>query len=116
MKKSELTCSIPMAKLLTGVPEEADIGSIAVFVGVKGSGVFMGSQMAANPEEIASMLSAFNEAKQSVIEGIIRDHGMQMMVSVMFFLASSNPDAKNLGIDPEELMRKYAESDGGNEG
>lgn len=116
MKKSDLTCSIPMAKLLTGVPEEADIGSIAVFVGVKGSGVFMGSQMAANPEEIASMLSAFNEAKQSVIEGIIRDHGMQMMVSVMFFLASSHPDAKNLGINPEELMRKYAESDGGNEG
>lgn len=116
MKKSDLTCSIPVAKLLTGVPEEAEIGSIAVFVGVKGSGVFMGSQMAANPEEIASMLGAFNEAKQSVIEGIIRDHGMQMMVSVMFFLASSHPDVKNLGIDPEELLRKYAESDGGNEG
>lgn len=115
MKKAELTCSIPIAKLLTGVPDDAEIGSIAVFVGVKGSGVFMGSQMAANPEEIAAMLSAFNEAKQSVVEGIIRDHGMQMMVSVMFFLASSHPDAKDL-IDPEELLRRYSESNGGGDG
>ncbi|SNB45259.1 hypothetical protein [Geobacter sp. DSM 9736] len=107
MRKNELTCSIPMAQLLSNVPEDSEISSVTIFVGVKGSGVFMGSRMAPNPEEMASMISAFGEAKRSVIEGIIRDHGMEMMVSVMFFLASRDPGTKDLGIDPEELMRSY---------
>lgn len=36
MKKGELTCSMAMAKLLAAVPEDAEIGSAAVFVGIKG--------------------------------------------------------------------------------
>ena len=107
MKKSELTCSTAMAGLLAGVPDDAEIGSVAVFVGVKGGGVFMGSHMAASPEEMAAMISAFGEAKRSVIEGIIRDHGMDTMVTVMFFLASNHPDAKELGTDPADFLRKY---------
>jgi hypothetical protein len=107
MKKRELTCSIPMAQLLSNVPEDAEIGSVTIFVGVKGSGVFMGSHMARNAEEIASMISAFGDAKRSIIEGIIREHGMEMLVSVMFFLASRDPEAKDLGIDMDELMRNY---------
>lgn len=116
MKKGELTCSIPMARLLASVPEDSDIGSVAIFVGVKGSGVFMGSLMDANPEQLASMISAFGEAKQSVIEGIIRDHGMEMMVSVMFYLASSHAETRDLGIDPSDLLRKYFVPERGGEG
>jgi hypothetical protein len=107
MNKGDLACSIAMAKLLAAVPEDAEIGSVAVFVGVKGSGVYMGSNMDANPEQIASMISAFSEAKRSVLEGIIRDHGMEMMVSVMFFLASSSPNAKELGNDPADIFKQY---------
>lgn len=105
MKKGDLTCSIPMAKLLAGVPEDAEIGSVAMFVGVKGGGVYMGSHMEANPEQIASMLGAFGEAKRTVIEGIIRDHGTEMLVTVMFYLASSQAGAQDLGTD--ELLKKY---------
>ncbi|HEY3307217.1 MAG TPA: hypothetical protein VGJ93_02065 [Desulfuromonadaceae bacterium] len=107
MKKGDLTCSIAMAKLLAAVPEDAEIGSVAMFVGVKGSGVYMGSHMDANPEQIASMISAFSEAKRSVLEGIIREHGMEMMVSVMFFLASSNTDTRELGADPADFFKQY---------
>lgn len=107
MKKGDLTCSIAMAKLLAGVPEDAEIGSVAMFVGVKGSGVYMGSHLDANPEQIASMISAFSEAKRSVLEGIIREHGMEMMLSVMFFLASSNADARELGADPADFFKQY---------
>lgn len=107
MKKGDLTCSIPMAKLLAGVPEDAEIGSVAVFVGVKGAGVYMGSHMDANPEQMASMITAFGEAKRSVIEGIIREHGMEMLVTVMFFLGTSNPEAKQFGDDPADLLKKY---------
>ena len=107
MKKGELTCSAAMTSLLTSVPEDADIESVAVFVGVKGGGVFMGSHMAASPRDIASMISAFGEAKSSVIEGIIRDHGMETMVTVMYYLASSHPDAKDLATDPDAFFRKF---------
>ena len=107
MKKGDLSCSTAMASLLAGVPEDADIESVAVFIGVKGGGVFMGSHMTANPRDIASMISAFGEAKSSVIEGIIRDHGMETMVTVMYFLASSHPDAKDLGNDPDAFFRKF---------
>ena len=116
MKKSDLTCSTVMAELLSGVPEDAEIGSVAVFVGVKGGGVYMGSNMGANPEQIAAMISAFSEAKRSVLDGIIRDYGMETMVTVMYFLASSHPDAKELGNDPDDLFRKYfvpGQGDGG---
>ena len=105
MKKSDLTCSTAMAGLLASVPEDAEIGSVAVFVGVKGGGVYMGSHMGANPEQIASMISAFSEAKRSVIDGIIRDYGMETMVTVMYFLASNHPDAKELGND--DFFQKY---------
>src|SRR3974390_2604428 len=84
MNKGDLTCSIAMTRLLSSVPEDAEIGSVAVFVGVKGGGVYMGSTMADNPQKIASMISAFSEAKRSILENIIREHGMEMMVSVMF--------------------------------
>jgi hypothetical protein len=107
MNKGDLTCSIAMAKLLATVPEDAEIGSVAVFVGVKGGGVYMGSHMDSNPEQIASMLSAFSEAKRSVLEGIIRVHGMETMVSVMFFLASSTANTKELGSDPSDFFKKY---------
>jgi hypothetical protein len=107
MRKGDLTCSIEMARLLSSVPEDAEIGSVAIFVGVKGSGVYMGSTMDSNPEQIASMISAFSEAKQSVLEGIIREHGMEMMVSVMFFLASSSANAKELGTDPSDILKQY---------
>ena len=107
MKKGELTCSLAMAKLLAGVPEDAEIGSAAIFVGIKGGGVFMGSHIDPNPEEMASMLSAFSEAKQPVIEGIIREHGMEMLVTVMFYLASSQPNAKEMDKDPADLFRQY---------
>lgn len=107
MKKGDLTCSIAMAKLLAGVPEDAEIGSVAMFVGVKGSGVYMGSHLDANPEQIASMISAFSEAKRSVLEGIIREHGMEMMLSVMFFLDSSNADVRELGADPADFFKQY---------
>jgi hypothetical protein len=107
MNKGDLTCSIAMARLLSSVPEDADIGSVAVFVGVKGGGVYMGSTMAANPEQIASMISAFSEAKRSVLEGIIREHGTEMMVSVMFFLASSSANAKELGSDPSDIFKHF---------
>ena len=107
MKKGDLTCSIAMAKLLSTGPEDADIGSVAIFVGVKGSGVYMGSYMDANPEQIASMISAISEAKSSLMEGIIRTHGMETMVSVMFFLASSTATTKELGSDPSDSFRKY---------
>jgi hypothetical protein len=107
MKKNELTCSIAMTRLLANVPENAEIGSVAVFVGVKGSGVFMGSRMDTNPEEIAAMLSAFGAARREVIEGIIREHGMELMVSVLFFLASSQADTKELGNDYEDILKNY---------
>ena len=107
MKKGDLTCSIPMAKLLAGVPQDAEIGSVAVFVGIKGGGVFMGSQLDADPESMAYMLSAFSEAKRSVIEGIIQEHGMEMLVSVMFFLAVSNGNTKELENDPADVFRRY---------
>jgi hypothetical protein len=107
MKKGDLTCSIAMAKLLSTVPEDADIGSVAVFVGVKGSGVYMGSYMDANPEEIASMISAISEAKSSLMESIIRVHGMETMVTVLFFLASSTAHTKELGSDPLDSFRKF---------
>ena len=107
MKKGDLTCSIAMAKLLATVPEDADIESVAVFVGVRGNGVYMGSHMDANPEQIASMISAFSEAKRSVLEGIIRVHGMETMVSVMFFLASSTANTKELGNDPSDFFKQY---------
>lgn len=107
MKKGDLTCSIPMAQLLAGVPEDADIGSVAVFVGVKGRGVYMGSHMDANPEQIASMITAFGEAKRSVLEGIIREHGMEMMVTVMFFLGTTQPEARDAGTGPADILNKY---------
>ena len=107
MNKGDLTCSIAMARLLATVPEDAEIGSVAVFVGVKGGGVYMGSTMDANPEQIASMISAFSEAKRSVIESIIREHGTEMMVSVMFFLASSRTNAQELGSDPSDILKHY---------
>jgi len=107
MNKGDLSCSIAMARLLSAVPEDADIGSVAVFVGVKGGGVYMGSTMDANPEQIASMISAFSEAKRSVLEGIIREHGTEMMVSVMFFLASSSADAKELESNPSNIFKQY---------
>jgi hypothetical protein len=107
MKKGDLTCSIEMAKLLSTVPEDAEIGSVAVFVGVKGSGVYMGSFMDENPEQVASMISAISEAKSSLMEGIIRVHGMETMVSVMFFLASSTAHTKELGTDPADIFKKY---------
>ena len=116
MKKNELACSITMAKLLANVPEEADIGSVAVFVGVRGSGVFMGSRMETNPEEIASMLSAFGTARREMIEGIIREHGVELMVSVLFFLASSQAGTKNLGNDPADLVKNYFVPHPGEEG
>jgi hypothetical protein len=96
-----------MAKLLASVPEDAEIGSVAVFVGVKGGGVYMGSHMDANPEQIASMISAFSEAKRSVLEGIIRVYGMETMVSVMFFLASSTATTQELENDPSDFFKKY---------
>ena len=65
MQKGDLACSIAMTQLLATVPEDADIGSVAIFVGVKGSGVYMGSYMDANPEQIASMINAVSEAKSS---------------------------------------------------
>ncbi|MBT1072901.1 hypothetical protein [Pelotalea chapellei] len=107
MKKGDLTCSIPMAKLLAGVPQDAEIGSVAVFVGMKGGGVYMGSQMDANPESMAFMLSAFSEAKRSVIESIIQEHGMEMLVSVMFFLAVSNRNTQELDGDPADVFKRY---------
>lgn len=107
MKKGDLTCSIPMAKLLSGLPQEAEIGSVAVFVGLKGGGVFMGSQIDADPESMAYMLSAFSEAKRSVIESIIREHGMEMLVSVMFLLAVSNKNTQELEGDPEDIFKRY---------
>ena len=67
----------------------------------------MGSSMDANPEQIASMISAFSEAKRSVLESIIREHGTEMMVSVMFFLASSSANAKELGSDPSDFLKHY---------
>jgi hypothetical protein len=105
MKKGELACSTAMAGLLAGIPEDVEIESAAVFIGVKGGGVYMGSHMGANPEQIASMISAFGEAKRSVIDGIIREFGMETMVTVMYFLASSHPDAKELGND--DVFKKY---------
>jgi L-asparaginase/Glu-tRNA(Gln) amidotransferase subunit D len=107
MKKGDLTCSIEMAKLLSTVPEDAEIGSVAIFVGVKGSGVYMGSYMDANPEQIASMISAISEAKSSLMDGIVRVHGMETMVSVLFFLASSTASTKDLGSDPFDSFKKY---------
>ena len=107
VRKQDLTCSAALAALLTGVPEDADIESVAVFVGVKGGGVFMGSHLTADPQEIAAMISALGEAKGSIIEGIIRDHGMETMVTVMYFLASSHPNARDLGNDPDAFFRKY---------
>jgi hypothetical protein len=107
MKKSDLACSTTMASLLAGVPADAEIGSVAVFVGVKGSGVIMGAHMDSNPEKIASMISAFGEAKRSILEGIIREHGMEMMVTVMYFLASSQADAEDLGNGPADILNKY---------
>jgi hypothetical protein len=107
MNKGDLTCSLAMAKLLATVPEDADIGSVAVFVGVKGGGVYMGAHMDANPVQIASMISAFSEAKRSVLEGIIREHGMDTLVSVMFFLAGSTANTKELGSDPSDFYKQY---------
>jgi ribosome-binding factor A len=107
MKKGDLTCSIAMAKLLATVPEDAEIESVAVFVGVRGNGVYMGSHMDSNPEQIASMISAFSEAKRSILEGIIREHGMETMVSVMFFLASSTANTKELENDPNDFFKQY---------
>jgi hypothetical protein len=63
--------------------------------------------MDSNPEKIASMISAFGEAKRSILEGIVREHGMEMMVTVMYFLASSQADVKELGNDPADILRKY---------
>jgi len=110
MKKGDLTCSIAMAKLLSTVPEDAEIGSVAVFVSVKGSGgsgVYMGSSMDANPEQIASMISAISQAKSSLLEGIIHSYGMETMVSVLFFLASSTAKTKELGSDPLDDFKRY---------
>ena len=107
MNKGDLTCSIAMARLLASVPEDAEIGSVAVFVGVKGGGVYMGSTMDANPEQIASMLSAFGEAKRSVLENIMQEHGTELMVSVMFFLASSSANARELGSDPSDIFKNF---------
>ena len=67
----------------------------------------MGSTMDANPEQIASMLSAFGEAKRSVLESIIREYGTELMVSVMFFLASSSANARELGSDPSDIFKNY---------
>ena len=107
LKKSDLSCSIAMARLLANVPENAEIGSVAIFVGIKGSGIFMGSRMDTNPEEIASMLSAFGSARREVIEGLIREHGMELIVSVLFFLASSQAETKELGNDPADILKNY---------
>lgn len=67
----------------------------------------MGSHMDANPEQIATMLNAFSEAKRSVIEGIIREHGMEMLVTVMFYLASSNAESLDVENDPKQIFRQY---------
>ena len=110
MKKGDLTCSIAMTKLLSTVPEDAEIGSVAVFVSVKGSGgsgVYMGSSMDANPEQMASLISAISEAKKSLLDGIVRVYGMETMVSVLFFLASSTANTKELGSDPFDSFKKY---------
>jgi hypothetical protein len=105
MRKSEFTCSAAMAGLLAGIPEDVEIESAAVFIGVKGGGVYMGSHLGADPEQIASMVSAFGEAKRSVMDGIIREFGMETMVTVMYFLASSHPDAKEL--EGDDFFKKY---------
>ena len=107
MKKGDLTCSLEMTKLLSTVPEDAEIGAVAIFVSVKGSGVYMGSSMDANPEQMASMINAISEAKSSLLESIIRVYGMETMVSVLFFLASSTANTKELGSDPFDAFRKY---------
>jgi len=107
MKKGELTCSIAMAKLLSTVPEDSEIGSVAVFVSVKGGGVYMGSSMDANPEQMASLINAISEAKNSLMESIIRIYGMETMVSVLFFLASSTANMKELESDPFDSFKKY---------
>jgi hypothetical protein len=116
MKKSELTCSIAMARLLANIPEGAELGSLAIFVGVKGSGIFMGSRMDTNPEEIAAMLSAFGAARRELIEGIIREHGMELMISVLFFLASNQADTKDLGDGPADILKNYFIPKPGEEG
>jgi hypothetical protein len=116
MKKNELTCSIAMARLLANVPEDAEIGSVAIFLGVKGRGIFMGSRMDTNPEEIASMLSAFGAARREVVEGIIREHGVELMISVLFFLASNQTDTKDLGNDPADILKNYFIPKPGEEG
>jgi hypothetical protein len=106
MKKADLTCSMAIAPLLSNMPDDVEIGSVAVFVGVEGGGVFMGCNLSPRPEQVAAMVNAFGEAKRSVMENLVRDHGMETLVSVMYFLASSHPEAKELGRDPE-LFRSF---------
>lgn len=107
MRKQELACSAAMEGLLSNVPDDAEIASVAVFVGVRGGDVYVGSHLEDSPENVASMINAFGEAKKSVMESIIREHGVGAMVTVMFFLASNHPGSKELESSPADFLRKF---------
>lgn len=107
MRKRELACSATMDGLLSNVPDDAEIASVAVFVGVKGGDVYVGSHLEDSPENVAAMINAFGEAKKSAMESIMKEHGMGAMVTVMFFLASNHPGSKELESSPADFLKKF---------
>lgn len=108
MRKRDLACSAAMEGVLSNVPDDAEITSVAVFVGLKGGDVYVGSHLEDRPENVAAMINAFGEAKKSAMESIIKEHGMGAMVTVMFFLASNHPGSKELESGPADILKKFS--------